>query len=302
MMILLQNHIIYMPNLPPNSRQETISDYPPVCWSEETLRSADGKKIKLLKGIDATQPPTEKQCVIVYFQGNASSLPPRLQFLSQALRNIVQEGSRQSQGPALTYSIAALSYRGYWTSSGRRPTERGIKLDAQAALEYVYQNYDMNNTTIVLWGQSIGAGVATTALATMLQKDFQGNVHVILETPFTHLRDMLVAIYPQKWTPYRYLWPFLRSHWDSEEAFKVIGKSQNKQQRPRILILQSEKDEIVPPEVTDKLEAVGREVGLDIRREVVPGALHQDAMFKISGRRLVTAFVLDIFYGKQANG
>ena len=38
---------------------------------------------------------------------------------------------------------------------------------------------------------------------------------LVLETPFTSIRAMLVAIYPQQWLPYRYLYPFLWNHWNS---------------------------------------------------------------------------------------
>lgn len=291
LMILAQNHIIYMPNLPPNSRQETISNYPPITWEEETLTSADGMKVKLLKGAHPNQRPAKKNCVILYFQGNASSLPPRLQYLSQTLKLIVDQGARLEE-PVL-FSLAALSYRGYWTSRGRRPTERGIKLDAQAALKWVYENYDRDNTTLIIWGQSIGSGVATTALAKLLEDGFRGRVHLLLETPFTHLKDMLAAIYPQKFLPYRYLWPFLRSHWDSVEAFRTIGTLQRKEMPPKVLIVQAENDEIVPSKITDDLEGMGKEAGLSITRKIIKRALHQDAMMRTEGRQTVTNFVLD---------
>jgi len=93
-----------------------------------------------------------------------------------------------------------------------RPSERGITLDAAAALAWVSSTYS-TDTTLVLWGQSLGAGVATTAAAAHLSKrtsddqistivkgenkklDIKG---LILEAPFTSIKDMLIAIYPQK--------------------------------------------------------------------------------------------------------
>lgn len=95
----------------------------------------------------------------------------------------------------------------------------------------------------MLWGQSIGAGVAATAAANHAADIYAaaggaaaldtaaGGPHVlptiicglVLETPFTSVRAMLGAIYPQKWMPYRYLWPFLRNHWDTVAALRRIG-------------------------------------------------------------------------------
>ena len=51
------------------------------------------------------------------------------------------------------------SYRGYGGSSGR-PSERGLKLDAEAALRHVVARPDVDTTTIVLFGRSLGGAVA----------------------------------------------------------------------------------------------------------------------------------------------
>ena len=299
MMVIFQNRIIYMPNLPPFSRSEKVSDYEgecrPIKWSEETLKTSDGVLVKLLKASGPQGGIAKKQCVILYFQGNASSLPPRLPYLSQTLKLLLSGGSKRNSVDSETrYTIAALSYRGYWTSRGRRPTEQGIKLDAQAAIDWVYQNHDSEDTTLILWGQSIGAGVATTALAAMLENKPRANVHLVLETPFTELKDLLIALYPQKFLPYRYLWPFLRSQWDTSTAFMSIGQTKREQHEPQILVLQAENDEIVPTEVTDTLVDIGVKAGLSMKREVVRGANHQDVMMKATGRQLVSKFVLDI--------
>lgn len=127
------------------------------------------------------------------------------------------------------YGIVALSYRGFWTSRGR-PSERGIALDAIAALDWVSQCIPQDSK-LVLWGQSLGAGVAANAVAAQIQirpsrksesvvtsREENKGVKVnglMLETPFTSISAMLIAIYPQKWLPYRYLYPFLWDHWQA---------------------------------------------------------------------------------------
>lgn len=248
MMVIFQNKIIYMPSVPPFSRSEKVEDYAiqcrPVVWREHDLRAADGVAIKLLEGsVGKTPASKKKQVIVLYFQGNASSLPPRLPGLSAVLKAL-HSPEDQASTTKTNSTIFALSYRGFWTSRGRA-TQPGIELDAQAALQWlsnrITEESDSNSDiSIILWGQSIGAGVATTALATLLTQqrlDAQTissspppplplKVHtLILETPFLSLRTMLTALYPQTFLPYRYLWPFLRSTWDSEAAIQDIASA-----------------------------------------------------------------------------
>ena len=51
MMVVFQNKIIYMPGLPPNSRQERIEDYASLCggieWTTERTVAEDGTNLAL---------------------------------------------------------------------------------------------------------------------------------------------------------------------------------------------------------------------------------------------------------------
>jgi fermentation-respiration switch protein FrsA (DUF1100 family) len=187
------------------------------------------------------------------------------------------------------YSIVALSYRGYWKSKGS-PSQRGIELDAEAALKWVQERYS-SGTKIIVWGQSIGAGVASVGLVNLLRngKDsLQRFSGLILETPFVDLKAMLVALYPQKFLPYRYLAPFLWSTWDSRAALHRIGQSTPKL---RVLILEAGDDEIVPSGQAEILEGVCREQHLEVERRTVAGALHTEAMVKGQGRSYIAKFL-----------
>ncbi|KIX00806.1 uncharacterized protein Z518_09871 [Rhinocladiella mackenziei CBS 650.93] len=280
-----------MPSVPPFSRSENVSDYAtqckPVIWTEHDLRASDGTALKLLEGHTsrATNFKFMEHIIIVYFQGNASSLPPRLPYLSSILKSAMNKGSKGQK-----YTIAALSYRGFWKSKGR-PSQAGIELDAEAALRWVLAQYDRDRTKIVVWGQSIGAGVATIGLANLSRDGSAGLSRisgVILETPFVDLRAMLVALYPQKFLPYRYLTPFLRSTWDSKTALHRIGKT-----KPtlRILILEAGDDEIVPSGQAAILEEACKKELMMVDRKVVPGALHTEVMIKGQGRSHIVQFL-----------
>ena len=196
-------------------------------------------------------------------------------------------------------SLIAVSYRGFWTSRGR-PSQRGIELDAAAALAWAINKYSPTaNLSIVLWGQSIGAGVATTATA-MYQEartEKPGGTQnpivrgLILETPFTHLGDLLLEFYPQRWLPYRYLSPFLRSHWDSKLALDRIARMQENE-KPAVLILQAGKDEVVPAPHGEQLEKLCESLKLGVERSTIHGALHTEVTSKPAGRETIARYLL----------
>ena len=197
---------------------------------------------------------------------------------------------------ARQYTIVALSYRGFWQSRGR-PTQSGIELDAEAAFEWLLKRCTTNDhqeTKIVVWGQSIGAGVATVGLSNLLKKHDPDSVSskgvsgLLLETPFVDLKSMLVALYPQKFLPYRYLAPFLRSSWDSKSSLKRIG---NAKTGLKTLILEAGNDEIVPAGQAEILEKVCKSYDMDVARTVIPGALHTEVMVKAQGRRHIISFL-----------
>lgn len=225
--------------------------------------------------------------------GNASSIPPRLEDLSAVLRTL-QKGKQRAR-----YTIICLSYRGYWTSRGR-PSEKGINLDAQAGLQYVQRLQAEQEQTrsaddgskpkpvLIFWGQSIGSGVATNLAA---WDNFPPSVRLnglVLETAFTSVKDMLGAMYPSKWTPYRYLWPFLRNHLDSlGNLDKIARLGRDASGPPHITLVVAERDELVPTDHGARLEERGREVGLTVERKIIRGTFHNDVMFRPEGRKAV---------------
>ncbi|KAK4503814.1 hypothetical protein PRZ48_004729 [Zasmidium cellare] len=308
MTVIFQDKIIYMPYMPPFARSEKMEDYTSVCkpveWEHKHIKSLDGTKIALCVGnipnplLEVTMTGRKKHVVICYFQGNGSALPPRLPLLSNTLKAINAQNA--SPGGETTYTLVALSYRGYWTSSGRA-SQRGIEQDAQALLQWISGTFSApsSDLDLILWGQSIGAGVAATAAATYLKDKASPDPPVtglVLETPFSGIKSMLIALYPQKWLPYRYLWPFLWNHWDSIAALRSIAAGS---QKPQVLILPATRDEVVPPGEADKLERVSREVGLPTLRKDIIGALHTEATTRREGQDAVARFVSNVSNGKN---
>jgi fermentation-respiration switch protein FrsA (DUF1100 family) len=321
MMVLFQNKIIYMPGLPPNARRETIAYYEDQCggikWREERIRSGDGTRISLcLASVHSGREDSRQssRIYILYFQGhlpflsqevyissfstgNTSSLPPRLPFISPVLRMLRDRPLETSC--YVQYMMVCCSYRGYWTSKGR-PSEKGIALDAAAALEWIKADHERQNGSknqpaqVTIWGQSIGAGVATNLAAQQDQLSAGLLLKVlILETPFLSVRAMLETLYPQKWLPYRHLWPFLWNHLDSWKALGVLGEKAKSTgaRAPSVLILEAGRDELVPSSQGDTLESRCLDVGLAVRRKVVDSALHNEVLVRQGGRAAVVEAV-----------
>ncbi|THY26439.1 alpha/beta-hydrolase [Aureobasidium pullulans] len=299
LMVLFQNKIIYMPSLPPGSRREKLEDYSKtwagVSWEERQIRSLDGTKLAVAIArpgeSSAAAQFKRKQIVVLYFQGNGASISPRTPMLS----NIIRAAAKDSPHD---WTLLALSYRGYWTSSGRA-YQRGIEKDAQAFVAWAVQTYgqDLENFELILWGQSIGAGVAAYAASKHLESAEDTNVvdkpaisRLILETPFVSIKSMLAAIYPDWWVPYKHLWPFLRSWWDSEEALLKVAQSR---QPPKVLMVVASGDEIVPRVQADQLETLCKDLRLDVTRKDVLGALHTQASTLEQGKRVISAWMRD---------
>jgi fermentation-respiration switch protein FrsA (DUF1100 family) len=346
MTIIFQDKIIYLPYLPPFARSEKTDDYAALCrpvqWEQQIITSLDGTKLaicagsiargsigsashvnvthakascRLSTGNDQLPHNKKRRVVICYFQGNGGSTPPRLPLLSNVLKHLhtIVEGAHLD----VEFTIIALSYRGYWKSSGRA-SQIGIEQDAQALLHHVVVQYGGNTDVdlqIVLWGQSIGAGIALTAASTYLPSTTAltgrtgGNAAVkmpllILETPFTSIKAMLLTLYPQKWLPYQYLWPFLWNHWDSEMGLRNLATVVSKH-KPEILFIGATRDEVVPAGEANRLEEVSREVGLVTHRRDVIGALHTDATIRTEGRKIVCdsimAAVCGVINGSKEN-
>jgi acetyl esterase/lipase len=181
-----------------------------------------------------------------------------------------------------------------------------MRLDAAAGLQWISEQHRTSSgelaplhassvvppAKVLIWGQSIGAGVATNLAAEYSMPD---NLHLdslVLETPFTSIRAMLAVLYPQKWLPYKYLWPFLRNQLDSlQNLGQIANRYMVTQAPPRIFILEAAKDELVPLELSKQLYNRCVELGLPVERKAVSGAFHNDAMFRAEGKTAVLKFI-----------
>jgi fermentation-respiration switch protein FrsA (DUF1100 family) len=179
---------------------------------EVVLDTADGERV-----IVWHVPPRGNKPVVLYFHGNGGSLRMRV----DRFRDLTADGS----------GLVALSYRGYGGSSGA-PTEAGLAADALAAYAFTTARYPAEH--IVLWGESLGSGVAV-ALAAEMPVGW-----LILQSPFTSAADVGAQGY---WfVPVRLL---MKDQFHSDLR---IGKV-----TAPVLVLHGERDDVVPIALAERL-------------------------------------------------
>ncbi len=154
--------------------------------------------------------------VIVYFHGNGGSVQDTYWHLGNLY------ATSQS-------TIVAVEYRGYGKSKSEGPTEALIVADSCKATGYVINRFGGSN--IILMGVSLGTGVALQVF-----KEFKASiVGMILENPYTSVPELIPR--PFRW--------FMFDQWNSAFIMPSVNVP--------ILVLTSEKDEVIPPHMSTQL-------------------------------------------------
>lgn len=112
---------------------------------------------------------------------------------------------------------------------------------------------------------------------------------------------MLTALYPQKWLPYQYLWPFLRTHLDSWGNLATLAH-QTPERQPSIYIIEAGNDELVPGDHGKLLEERCKEIGLEVERRTVRSALHNGASVRRGGKQAIAESIVKAVRSKAEWG
>ena len=118
-------------------------------------------------------PPAPERPLILYFHGNAGGLDLRV----ERFRAMAEGGM----------GLLAIEYRGYASSTGA-PSERGLKLDGEAAYAAAVAS-GIAPGRIVALGESLGSGVAV-ALAARHKIGA-----LVLDSPYSSITDVAAAAY-----------------------------------------------------------------------------------------------------------
>jgi fermentation-respiration switch protein FrsA (DUF1100 family) len=183
-----------------------------------TLETSDGERV-----VAWHVPPRPGRPIVVYFHGNAEIVANRV----DRHRAVIDSGA----------GLLAVSYRGYMGSTGR-PTEDGLLRDAEAAYQFAAARYAPER--IVLWGHSLGSGVAVALAST------RPVAKLLLEAPFSSTVDVAARMFP-----------FVPVHWlmlDQFHSDARIGAV-----KASILILHGARDLVVPIRFGERLFALAPE-------------------------------------------
>ena len=199
---------------------------------EHVLATADGEKV-----IVWHVPAKPGHPVILYFQGNGDFLAG---FFGR-FRELIADGT----------GVVALSYRGYAGSSGQ-PSERGLLVDAAAAYAFTTARYSPGR--IVVWGFSLGTGVAVALAAE------QPVGKLILEAPYTSTADVAASVFwfmPVRWV--------MRDQFQSDARIARV--------KAPLLIMHGTDDPAIPIVFGERLFALASEPKRFVR---FPGGGHEN--------------------------
>src|ERR1700680_2196173 len=182
---------------------------------EHILTTADGERV-----IVWHVPAKPRYAVVLYFPGNGDFLAGCV----SRFRDVTSDGT----------GLVALSYRGYAGSSGR-PSEQGLLRDAAAAYAFTAARYSADR--IVLWGFSLGSGVAVALAAE------EPIGRLILEAPYTSTSDIAGAMLP--FVPVGLL---MKDQFHSDQRIAKVTAP--------LLVMHGERDQAIPIRFGERLYAL----------------------------------------------
>lgn len=232
-----QNYLIYPSAFPPGSRTEDVPT--PSDWSmlyeDVSLHTLDDVTIRaylllqrqnmpdasrlLVPGATSDDEYASRRPTVIMFHGNGGNIGHRV-----PLARIFFLKMR--------CNVLMLSYRGYGLSEGR-PSEKGIRIDAQTALDYILEHPVLRSTKIIIYGQSIGGAVGID----LASRNPDKITALVLENTFLSLPRLIPSALPLL-GPFAFL---CHQIWDSASALPKIPAS------TPILMLSGLLDEVVPP-------------------------------------------------------
>lgn len=205
----IERHAIYYPAKDIEATPKVIN----LSFEDVYIKTTDNLKIN-----GWFIPYDDAKYTLLFLHGNAGNIGHRLDKIG-LLRGI-------------GLNIFIIDYRGYGRSTGR-PSEKGCYLDAKAAHDYLLNIRKVSGEQIILYGESLGTGVAVNLAAESPVKA------IILEGAFSCGRDMARTIYP-------FLPAFLFcDSFNSLERIKRVKAAK--------LFLHSTDDEVVPLTLARKL-------------------------------------------------
>lgn len=220
-----QKKIIYPSALNDGHGKVATPDEYGMPYESVDLKTKDGETLQsfvLLQDKENPQYTNKTVLILSPNAGNIGQFMPIVRYIYEALR----------------YNVFIYSYRGYGHSTGQ-PSEQGLMIDADTAMEYIASNKQLAESSLVVYGRSIGGAVAIY-IASQHSDQVSG---MILENTFLSLPQVVPYLFPIL-TPFTFM---VHEKWPSEDRMPEIPA------RIPALFLAGQKDEVVPPDHMRKL-------------------------------------------------
>lgn len=180
-----------------------------LAYDEVSFRTKDGVALNAWWVPSAAEP----RGTVLYFHGNAGNLSIQVDVVRMFRR--------------FGYNTLAVDYRGYGKSEGS-PSEEGTYADARAAWDWLRAAKGLRARDVVVWGRSLGAGVATD-LAVQTSEPPRA---LVTEAAFTSLPDIAEELHPG--VPVRW---FMRYRYENLKKFSKL--------RCPVLVVHSREDQLI---------------------------------------------------------
>ncbi|KAK6538178.1 hypothetical protein TWF694_011060 [Orbilia ellipsospora] len=257
-----QNDLIYPRHFPPEARTEMFNPgkFHVQSWETVNLETPDEETLRcyFLRGAGIQR----KGVTILLLHGNAGNVGYRI-----PIAKVFAE--------QMGCNVFMLGYRGYGLSTGK-PDEKGLKIDAETALDWIFRNDETKDTRVVIYGQSLGGAIGIQTAA-KYQDQLSG---MILENTFTSMRAVIPNVFP----PAKYITRLCHQVWPSEETIPKI-------ERIPILFLSGLMDELVPPSHMKRLHHVSKAT-VKVWKELVNGT-HNDSVLEAGYFEYINDFIND---------
>lgn len=217
---LMQRSLMYHPDRSVPSREEAgVPD-----MAEVALTTEDGLALRAWHKPAGARGPT-----VLLLHGNGGHIGHR----GYKARAFIDAG----------FGVLLAQYRGYGGNPGA-PTEEGLYADARAALAFL-EGQGVRNGEVVVYGESLGSGIATQLAAEMADAG-RPAAALVLEAPFSSMAEV---------AQHHYF--YLPARWLVRDRYASAGKI-GRVQAP-VLVLQGTEDGVVPPVFGERLLAAARE-------------------------------------------
>lgn len=231
---------MYPSNFPPDCRKlvDTPDKYG-MPYKDVELTTSDGERIKAFVMLQDSDWEFYVPKTILVFCPNGGNMGHFLPLIQIMYRQ-------------MGYNVVIFSYRGYGKSTGVA-TEKGIKLDCQAVADYLYTDEQIRNSSIIIYGRSLGGAVGIYFATLPKGRDLVKGI--IVENTFLSIPKVIPSAFPV-------LGPFAFLCVEKWETEKIIGSINSS---IPMLFLSGQQDELVPSSHMKQLYEMSRSERKDIK-------------------------------------